>query len=112
MSTVSVLERKKVNRIKNIFYGTLCVAAGYYILLLDSWIFVLVISIILLSFGEIMAFPFSNAVALNRAPKGQEGQYMGLYTMSFSLAQIACSKTDSILLLILGIKSIGLLWEL
>ena len=93
MPTVSLLERKKVNRIKNIFYGALCVAAGYYILLLDSWVFVLVISIVLLSFGEILAFPFSNAVALNRAPKGQEGQYMGLYTMSFSLAHIACSKT-------------------
>lgn len=93
MPLVSILERKKVNRIKNIFYGTLCVAAGYYILLIDSWAFILVISIVLLSFGEILAFPFSNAVALNRAPKGQEGQYMGLYTMSFSLAHIACSKT-------------------
>lgn len=93
MSTVSILERKKVNQIKNIFYGALCVSLGYYILLLDTWIFILVVSIILLSFGEILAFPFSNAVALNRAPKGQEGQYMGLYTMSFSLAHIACSKT-------------------
>jgi len=93
MPLVSMLERKKVNKIKNILYGALCVSLGYYILLLDSWVFILVISIILLSFGEILAFPFSNAVALNRAPKGQEGQYMGLYTMSFSLAHIACSKT-------------------
>ena len=93
MPLVSLLERKNVNRIKNIFYGALFVTAGYYILLLDSWVFILVISIVLLSFGEILAFPFSNAVALNRAPKGQEGQYMGLYTMSFSLAHIACSKT-------------------
>jgi predicted MFS family arabinose efflux permease len=93
MPLVSMLERKKVNKIKNILYGALCVSAGYYILLLDSWAFILVISIVLLSFGEILAFPFSNAVALNRAPKRQEGQYMGLYTMSFSLAHIACSKT-------------------
>ncbi len=93
MPIVSLLERKKANRIKNILYGALCVSAGYYILLLDAWVFILVISIVLLSFGEILAFPFSNAVALNRAPKGQEGQYMGFYTMSFSLAHIACSKT-------------------
>lgn len=93
MPTVSTLESKKANRVKNILYGGLCVACGYYILLLDDWVFVLIISIILLSFGEILAFPFSNAVALNRAPKGQEGQYMGLYTMSFSLAHIVCSKT-------------------
>jgi len=95
MPIVSRIESKKINKIKILAYGALCVALGYYILLVDSWVFVLVISIVLLTFGEIFAFPFSNAVALNRAPKGQEGQYMGLYTMSFSLAHIACSKTGS-----------------
>ncbi|WP_395048930.1 MDR family MFS transporter [Flavobacterium sp.] len=93
MPIVSIIERKKINKIKIISYGALCVALGYYILLIDSWVFILVISIVLLSLGEIFTFPFSNAVALNRAPKGQEGQYMGLFTMSFSLAHIACSKT-------------------
>ena len=93
MPMVSILERKNVNRIKNIFYGALCVSAGYFILLIDLWAFILVISVVLLSFGEILAFPFSNAVALNRAPKGQEGHYMGFFTMSFSLAHIVCSKT-------------------
>jgi predicted MFS family arabinose efflux permease len=93
MSIVSLSERKNLNKVKNILYGALCIAIGYYVLLINTWAFVLVISIVFLSFGEILAFPFSNAVALNRAPKGQEGQYMGLYTMSFSLAHIACSKT-------------------
>jgi predicted MFS family arabinose efflux permease len=93
MPIVSLLERKKVNKVKNILYGSLFIAIGYYILLLDSWVGILVISIILLTFGEIFSFPFANAVSLSRAPKGQEGQYMGLYTMSFSLAHIASSKT-------------------
>lgn len=93
MPIVSIVERKGLNKIKIIAYGALCVALGYFILLIDSWGFILVVSIVFLSFGEIFAFPFSNAVALNRAPKGQEGQYMGLFTMSFSLAHIACSKT-------------------
>ncbi|PWA09133.1 MDR family MFS transporter [Flavobacterium laiguense] len=93
MPLVSFLERKKVNKVRNIAYGSVCIAAGYYVLLLDSWVGILTISLILLTFGEIFSFPFANAVALNRAPKGQEGQYMGLYTMSFSLAHIASSKT-------------------
>lgn len=93
MPIVSRLERKKTNKIKSIAIGSLFITLGYYILLLDSWVGVLVISIILLTFGEIFSFPFVNAVALNRAPKGQEGQYMGYYTMSFSLAHIASSKT-------------------
>jgi predicted MFS family arabinose efflux permease len=93
MPIVSRLERKKANKVRNIGYGSLCIAAGYYILLFDAWVGILVISIVLLTLGEIFSFPFANAVALNRAPKGQEGQYMGLYTMSFSLAHIASSKT-------------------
>jgi predicted MFS family arabinose efflux permease len=93
MPIVSIVERKKINKIKIIAYGALCVSLGYFVLLLDFWVPILVVSIIFLSFGEILAFPFSNAVALNRAPKGQEGEYMGLFTMSFSLAHIACSKT-------------------
>jgi predicted MFS family arabinose efflux permease len=93
MPLVGFLERKKVNKVRNIAYGSLCIAAGYYVLLLDSWVGILIISIVLLTLGEIFSFPFANAVALNRAPNGQEGQYMGLYTMSFSLAHIASSKT-------------------
>jgi predicted MFS family arabinose efflux permease len=93
MPIVGRIERKKINKIKIILYGALCCSLGYFILLFDSWVFIIVVSIVLLTFGEIFAFPFSNAVALNRAPKGQEGQYMGLFTMSFSLAHIACSKT-------------------
>jgi predicted MFS family arabinose efflux permease len=93
MPIVSRLERKKANRIRTIGYGSLCIAAGYYILLLDSWVAILVISIVLLTLGEIFSFPFANAVSLSRAPKGQEGKYMGFYTMSFSLAHIVSSKT-------------------
>ncbi|WPO78135.1 MFS transporter [Flavobacterium sp. KACC 22761] len=93
MPIVSTLERKGVNKIKNIAYGCFFIATGYFILLFDSWVGILVISIVLLTFGEIFSFPFVNAVALSRAPKGQEGQYMGFYTMSFSLAHIVSSKT-------------------
>ena len=45
-----------------------------------------------MTIGEMFAFPFSNAVALSRAPKGHEGRYMAIYTMSFSLAHILSAK--------------------
>ncbi|MBC7557554.1 MAG: MFS transporter, partial [Chryseobacterium sp.] len=53
---------------------------------------ILVISILFITFGEMFIFPFSNSFALSRAPKGQEGKYMALFTMSFSLAHIGNSK--------------------
>jgi len=92
MPLVSILERKQVNRIKIIFVGALLMVISFYVLLIDVWVGILAIGIIFMTFGEIFSFPFSNAFAMGRAPRGQEGHYMALYTMSFSLAHIASSK--------------------
>ena len=67
-------------------------ALSYYVLLYESWPGILLVSIIFITFGEMLAFPFSNSFAMERAPRGHEGRYMALYTMSFSLAHIMSSK--------------------
>lgn len=92
MPLVSLLERKQINRIKIIFCGAFLMAISFFILLFDAWVGILVISIIIITFGEIFTFPFANGFAMSRAPKGQVGRYMALYTMSFSLAHIISSK--------------------
>jgi predicted MFS family arabinose efflux permease len=92
MPIVSYFERKKVQKLKIILWGSLLMAASFYSLLINVWAGILVISMILISIGEIFAFPFSNTFAMSRAPKGHEGRYMALYTMSFSLAHIVSSK--------------------
>lgn len=99
MPLVSFLERKQFDRMKIIFWGALLMAISYYILLFDSWSGILVVAMVLFTLSEILSFPFSNAIAIGRAPKGQEGRYMALYTMSFSLAHIVSSK--------LGLEVIG-----
>ena len=66
---------------------------SFYVLLINIWAGMLVVSILFITFGEMFIFPFSNSFALSRAPKGHEGRYMALFTMSFSLAHIASSKT-------------------
>ncbi len=43
---------------------------------------------LLMTFGEMIAFPFSNAFAMDRAKKGNQGEYMALYSISFSIAHI------------------------
>jgi predicted MFS family arabinose efflux permease len=92
MPIVSIMERKQVNRMKIIFWGAFLISLSFYVLLMDAWVGILGISIIIVTFGEILSFPFSNAFAMGRAPRGQEGRYMALYTMSFSLAHIVSSK--------------------
>ena len=93
MPIVTYFERKKVDKVKIIMYGSLFMAISYYLLLIDFWAGILIISMLFVTFGEMFAFPFSNSFAMSRAPKGHEGRYMALYTMSFSLAHIMSSKT-------------------
>ncbi|WP_339655403.1 MFS transporter [Flavobacterium frigidarium] len=92
MPIVSYFERKQKGKLKIIFWGALMMGFSFYTLLIDFWAGMLIISMILISIGEIFAFPFSNAFAMSRAPLGHEGRYMALYTMSFSLAHIVSSK--------------------
>ena len=92
MPIVSYFERKQKGKLKIIFWGTLMMGFSFYTLLIDFWAGMLIVSMILISIGEIFAFPFSNAFAMSRAPLGHEGRYMALYTMSFSLAHIVSSK--------------------
>lgn len=93
MPFVGYFERKKVQKLKIILWGVLLMSFSFYLLLINTWVGILVISMIFISIGEIFAFPFSNTFALSRAPKGHEGRYMALYTMSFSLAHIISSKS-------------------
>lgn len=93
MPIVSFFERKQVNKVKIVMVGALCMAIGFYALLINVWAGILLINILFLTFGEMFAFPFSNSFALSRAPRGQEGRYMAFYTMSFSLAHIMSSKS-------------------
>jgi predicted MFS family arabinose efflux permease len=92
MPIVSYFERKKVQKLKIILWGLLLMTVSFYFLLLNIWAGILIISMIFMSVGEMFAFPFSNSFALSRAPRGHEGRYMALFTMSFSLAHIVSSK--------------------
>tara|TARA_R110000868_G_scaffold243900_2_gene500016 strand:- start:2576 stop:3796 length:1221 start_codon:yes stop_codon:yes gene_type:complete len=92
MPFVGYFERKKVQKLKIILWGSLLMATSFYLLLINIWAGILIIAMVFMSIGEIFAFPFSNTFAMSRAPKGHEGRYMALYTMSFSLAHIVSSK--------------------
>ena len=93
MPIVSYSQRKNIDKLKIILWGSLLMAFSFYVLLIHFWAGILVVSILFITFGEMFIFPFSNSFALSRAPKGHEGRYMALFTMSFSLAHIASSKT-------------------
>ncbi len=92
MPLVSYVERNKISKVKVVALGCFMMAVSLFLMLINSWAGILIIMMMFMTFGEMFAFPFSNSVALSRAPKGHEGRYMAIYTMSFSLAHIFSSK--------------------
>lgn len=92
MPIVGYLERKNVPKLKIVLWGAFLMTLSFFILLFDSWTGILVINMLIITFAEMFNFPFSNAFSMNRAPRGQEGRYMALYTMTFSAAHIMSAK--------------------
>lgn len=102
MPIVSKFENKQTSKIKLILAGCVLMTLSFFVLLYDAFAGILILSMLFITFGEILIFPFSNAFALSRAPKGHEGKYMALFTMSFSLAHIGSSKTGLEIIAYLG----------
>ncbi|GAB2686807.1 MFS transporter [Mucilaginibacter koreensis] len=80
--------------------GTVVIGIGYAVQnVLPAGIVVAVISIILLSVGEIISMPFMNSFWVARTTPANRGQYAALYTMAWSLAPIVAPTIGSQLVL-------------
>lgn len=124
MPIIAFLEKRKIQLTQIIFLGSFFMAAGFLSLLLSAFLGFVILSIILITFGQILTFSFANTFAFRRAKQGYEGQYMAFYSMSFSLAQIISPKislhiieqfnyfSNWILMLFVGIFGIGLYYFL
>jgi predicted MFS family arabinose efflux permease len=88
MPIVSYVERKKINKVVIVTFGCFLMAVSLFLMTIYFWIGILIFMILFMTFGEMFSFPFSNSFAISRAPKGHEGRYMAIFTMSFSLAHI------------------------
>lgn len=88
MPLIKYLEIKSWSKTTNMIAGLFLVGLSFVILNLFSWTGILVIGMLLMTLGEMIAFPFSNAFAMERAKRGNQGEYMALYTMAFSISHI------------------------
>jgi len=85
---VHALEKSKLEGLKIVIAGIFLLAVSFLVLNISNWIGIAIIGMLFMSFGEMLGFPFSNAYALNRSKRGKPGDYMALYSMSFSVAHI------------------------
>lgn len=68
--------------------SVLLFAASFAVLNLWPTVAFLWVGMLFMTVGEMLCFPFTNRMANERADRGQPGAYMGLYTISWSVAHI------------------------
>ncbi|MEE8488314.1 MAG: MFS transporter [Gemmatimonadota bacterium] len=94
MVLIHWVERR--NRLFFVGLGAFLVCAGFALIPLGGSLVYLMFTIAVWTLGEMLALPLINAVVTERAGPGNQGRYMGLYTMAFSAAFVfapACGMT-------------------
>ncbi len=88
MPLVYSIENKH-EKMKLVGIGAILFGLAFLPFLMKSWLWITPwIYVFVLSFGEILNMPFSNSWVSERASASTQGRYMGVYSMSWSLAFI------------------------
>jgi len=88
MPIVHGLEKGKLESLKIVIGGSFLLVISFLVLNIGPWIGLAIIGILFMTFGEMLGFPFSNSYALDRSKLGNQGSYMAMYSMAFSVAHI------------------------
>ncbi len=88
MPFIKWLENSRYTKSGLMLFGAILTGLSFIVLNMTSWVGILIVGMFLMTVGEMIAFPFSNAFAMERAKKGNQGEYMALYSISFSIAHI------------------------
>jgi MFS family permease len=84
MLLIRAVERR--DRMRMVGLGSLLVCGGLALLAAGTWWVFAVLAMVVLTIGEMLSMPITNAVVADRAGTGLVGQYMGVYTLAFSTA--------------------------
>ena len=88
MPLIAWMEKKKWSNIQNMIIGLLLTGASFVFLFWNVWVGLVILGMVVATFGEMISFPFSSKFALDRSKRGRQGAFMGIYNMSFSIAHI------------------------
>ncbi|NQX85170.1 MAG: MFS transporter [Flavobacteriaceae bacterium] len=88
MPLVKWLENSKFTMLGLIIFGAILTGFSFLVLNLSPWGGLLIIGMLFMTIGEMIAFPFSNALVMHRAKQGNQGEFMGLYSMTFAISHL------------------------
>ncbi len=75
--------------------GALLICVGYALVPHGRTLAYLALTVFVWTFGEMLVLPILNVVVAERADRGYQGQYMGMYAMSYSIAFIVAPITGT-----------------
>lgn len=106
MPLVSFFENGRFSRYRILAISTLLFALSFFVLNMTGWVGILSVGMVLMSYAEMLNFPFLNSFAMGRAAKfNNQGEYMALFTMSFSIAHIFAHNSGMQLVAHLGYEA-------
>lgn len=88
MPLIKWLETVNYSKPVLMLVGLFLVVLSFLVLIWSLPVGILVVGMLLMTIGEMIAFPFSNAFVIDRAKKGNQGEYMAFYSIAFSIAHI------------------------
>lgn len=88
MPLITWLEDSKYSKELLMLIGLFLTGVSFLVLNVTGWGGVVVIGMLFMTVGEMIAFPFSNAFVMDRAKKGNQGEYMAFYSIAFSISHI------------------------
>ena len=88
MPLVKWLENSRFTITGLILFGAILTALSFAVFNVTTWVGIVIVGMLLMTIGEMVSFPFSNAFAMKRAARGNQGEYMALYSIAFSIAHV------------------------
>ncbi len=88
MPLIKYMESRNHSVVGYVILGILLSGLSFLAINLTDWVGILVVGMLLVTIGEMIAFPFSNKFALDRSDGKKRGSYMALYSIAFSVSHI------------------------
>ncbi len=88
MPTISWMEKKKFNKSKLVLFGAFLTGLSFIVLNTTNWSGILIVGMFFMTIGEMIAFPFANSIAMDLSKGKNQGEYMAMYVMAFSIASV------------------------
>lgn len=105
MPLIKFMESRVYSKITHMIFGLGLTILSFLMLNIGSWAGSLIIGMTLMTLGEMIAFPFSSAFAMDRSRRGKQGEYMALYNIAFSISHVFAHNSGMLTISKLGFEA-------